>query len=141
MHPNVDTLGKWPISGDEARKAKRLIPIRSCEQLPLIHGQRDHVLFSFIVSNDYMNVGILQIPPGKYSEVERHEGDEALYLLEGDLVIRLVDEEQPTENQALFDGQHVCQGEKCLIPEGQRHQYINFTDKMVRAFIAIGPRL
>jgi len=141
MHPNIDALGRWPLPGPEARKEKRLIVVRPEDRLPLIHGKNDHVLFDFIVSNDYFHIALMEIPPGKFSEVEQHSGDEALYVLEGELEIRLSDPSSEQEGQALFDSHHISEGEPCFIPEGTAHQYYNFTDKMIRAFVAVGPGL
>lgn len=142
MKPNHKSLYKWPVEGKKAREDKILFHLTPHQQLPLIHGRKRHVLFSFIVSNDYMHVAVLTIPAGGYSEVESHKGDEASYVLEGELVVRLVSkEESEDEKTAVYESYHVHEGEKCLIPEGIKHQYINFTSRVTKVFVVIGPRL
>jgi len=138
--PNIDSLGHWPMEGKKARQGKKIIPVRAEEQLPLIHGKERHVLFSFVVSNDYINVALLQIPVGGISEVERHKGDELLYALRGDLVVQL---EEPGEakGSAVSLCHHVFQGEKCFIPGGTPHKYLNFNTAPIEAFAVIGPGL
>ena len=138
--PNIDSLGRFPLEGKKARRAKRIIPVRAGEQLPLIHGRERHVLFSFIVSNDYINVALLQMPVGAISEVETHQGDELLYALEGDLVVQL-EEVGAGEGSAVSLCHHIFQGEKCFIPGGTPHKYFNFTTRPVKAFVVIGPGL
>jgi len=140
MRPNLKSLYKWPVEGKKARQNATLFHLTPQQRLPLIHGRDKHVLFSFIVSNDYMHIAVLTIPPGGHSEVESHKGDEALYVLEEDLVVRLVPErESGGKKTAVYESYHICCGEKCLIPEGIKHQYLNFTHKVVKVFVAIGP--
>jgi len=87
-----------------------------------------------------MHAAILTIPVGGNSEVESHKGDEALYVLEGDLVVRLVSEEESEDKKsAVYGSHHIHCGEKCLIPEGVKHQYLNFTSRVVKVFVAMGP--
>ena len=140
MRPNLSSLGRWPVEGKKARQEKTLFHLTPEQYLPLIHGKEKHVLFSFMVSNDYMHAAILTIPVGGHSEVESHQGDEALYVLEGDLVVRLVPEEESKDKKsAVYQSHHIYCGEKCLIPEGVKHQYLNFTTRVVKVFVAMGP--
>ena len=71
----LDMLGRYPISGVEARKNRRLIHIPQDKMLRLIHGKENHILVSFFVSNDFVHFGIIQIPKGIYSDPDTHKGD------------------------------------------------------------------
>ncbi len=53
----LDLLGRFPVSGEEARKNKRLIHIPQDKMLRLIHGKENHILVSFFVSNDFVHFG------------------------------------------------------------------------------------
>ena len=142
MRANVDYLGKWPVDGAKVRKEKKLVVIRGDNHLHLIHGQEQHVLISMIVSNDFMNVGLLTIPVGGYSEMESHPGDETLYALEGDLTVRtLGPDEKEDEKSASYMSHQIRQWEKMLVSEGIRHQYLNFTEEPVKVFFAVAPKL
>ena len=142
MRANTDYLGKWPVDGAKVRKEKRLVVIRQDDHLHLVHGRKQHVLISMIVSNDFMNVGLITIPVGGYSEMESHPGDETLYALEGDLTVRTIGpDEKEDKKSASYMGHQIQQGEKLLIPEGTRHRYINFTEEPVKVFFAVAPRL
>lgn len=142
MRANIDYLGKWPADGAKLRKEKRLVAIGQDNHLHLIHGQERHVLISMIVSNDFINVGLIAIPVGGYSEMESHPGDETLCALEGNLTVRTIGpEEKEDRKSASYMSHQIYQGEKMLIPEGTRHQYINFTEHPVKAFFAVAPQL
>lgn len=142
MRANVDYLGKWPVDGAKVRKEKRLVVIRDDNHLHLIHGQEQHVLVSMIVSNDYLNVGLMTIPVGGYSEMECHAGDETLCALEGSLTVRTMGPNEKEDKKRASHMSHpVEQGEKMLIPQGTQHQYINFTEEPLRVFFAVAPKL
>ncbi len=142
MGANVDYLGRWPVNGAKVRKEKRLVAIRADSHLHLIHGREQHVLVSMIVSNDFLNVGLITIPVGGYSEMESHAGDETLYALEGDLTVRTIGlDDKEDKESASFMSYEIHQSEKMLIPEGTRHQYLNFTEEIVKVFFAVAPRL
>jgi quercetin dioxygenase-like cupin family protein len=142
MRANTDYLGKWPVDGAKVRKDKKLVVIRQDNHLHLIHGQEQHVLISMIVSNDFMNVGLLTIPVGGYSETESHPGDETLCALEGDLTVRTIEPDEKEDKKSASHMSHrVEQGEKMLIPEGTQHQYINFTNAPIKIFFAVAPKL
>ena len=140
--PNVDYIGRWPMDPVEARKAKRLVPITPSEHLHLIHGRDQHVLVSLIVSNEHVTLGLLTIPPGGYSEIEDHDGEEALAVLQGTLVVRTF---APGEELDLEKASHMsltvrC-GEKLYLPKGVKHCYKNFGEDVVKAYFAVAPRL
>jgi len=142
MRANIDYLGRWPVDGTKVREEKRLVAIRDDNHLHLIHGQEQHVLISTIVSNDFLNVGLITIPVGGYSEMECHAGDETLYALQGDLTVRTVGpDEKEDKESASFISYQIHQSDKMLIPEGTRHQYLNFTEEVIKVFFAVAPRL
>lgn len=143
IRPNINCLGKWPVDTVSFRAEKILLRIPKDKRLPLIHGEKNHVLFSFIVSSDYIHFGELTIPPNGYSEFEQHEGDEVIYALKGEVVIRISETDDPEleRENAVRSSYRVREGEKMLIPEGIKHQYFNFSDEVTKTLFAIAPRL
>ena len=140
--PNTEYIGRWPMDPDEARKNRRLIHITPEDHLLLIHGASQHILVSLAVSNEYVSLGLLIIPPGGYSEIEEHDGEEALAVLQGTLVVRTF---EPNEEADLTKTSHMsltarC-GEKVFIPQGIKHCYKNFGDDTVKVYFAVAPRL
>ena len=140
--PNIEYIGRWPMDPLEARKKKRLIHITPEGHLHLIHGAGQHILVSLAVSNEYVSLGVLTIPPGGYSEIEDHDGEEALSVLQGTLVVRTFEpgEELDTKKTSQMSLTARC-GEKVFIPRGIKHCYKNFGEDTVRAYFAVAPRL
>jgi quercetin dioxygenase-like cupin family protein len=139
---NLDYLGRWPVDPAAARAARRLIPITPADHLHLVHGRDQHVLVSVIVSNEHVTLRLLTIPPGGWSEIEGHDGEEALALLEGTLVIRTFapGEENDREKTSQLS-LTVHPGEKAYLPKGVKHSYKNFGEDVVRAYVAVAPRM
>jgi mannose-6-phosphate isomerase-like protein (cupin superfamily) len=138
---NIDSLGSWPAPGPKLRETKQLFIIKPEDQLTLIHGREKHVLFSFIVSNDYFHLAILKVPVSGISELETHKGDEIIHVLEGDLCVRIPTSEEERMDSATYPHFWLKTRESMLIPEGIKHQYMNFSNKRVKAFVAIAPKL
>jgi mannose-6-phosphate isomerase-like protein (cupin superfamily) len=141
LRRNLDSLGRWPAPGPELRQAKQLVIIRPNDQLALLHGRERHVLFSFVVSNDYMHLALLTVPVAGVSEFETHGGDEVINVLEGELCVRVSASADERSDDATYPHFKLGNREKMLIPAGVRHQYMNFTNDVVKAYLAIGPRL
>lgn len=139
MKSKMECLGRWPVSGKEARRQKNMILIPPERFLHLIQGKRHHVLVSFFVSNDFIHEGMMTIPAGQYSEPEVHKGDEVVYVLEGNLVMRIYKDKE--ETSVLQESFEVHENEKFLVPEGVKHQYFNFTDKVIKLIFAVAPDL
>jgi mannose-6-phosphate isomerase-like protein (cupin superfamily) len=138
---SVDSLGNWPAPGPMLREAKQLVIIHPQEQLQLLHGRHRHVLFSFVVSNDYMHLALLTVPVAGVSEFEIHDGDEVINVLEGELCVRISSSEDERTDDATYPHVKLDTRERMFIPAGVRHQYLNFTNKPVKAYLAIAPRL
>ena len=138
---NMDSIGNWPAPGSQLREKKQLIIIGKKDQLPLIHGKERHVLFSFAVSNDYMHVAILEVPVGVTSELEKHRGDEVVNVLKGELSVRIAASVSEKKDDATYTHISLKCGQKMFIPEGTWHQYINFQNSPLKAYVAIAPKL
>jgi mannose-6-phosphate isomerase-like protein (cupin superfamily) len=138
---NIDSLGFWPAPGPELRTTKQLIIIRPADQLHLLHGKLRHVLFSFVVSNDYMHLALLTVPVSGVSEFEIHDGDEVINVLTGELCVRVSSSEDEPTDDAAYPHTRLDTRERMFIPAGTRHQYLNFTNAPVQAYVAVAPRL
>jgi mannose-6-phosphate isomerase-like protein (cupin superfamily) len=137
----LDLLGKYPMSGEEARKNKRLIHIPPDKMLRLIHGKENHILVSFFVSNDFVHFGKIQVPKGIYSDPETHGGDEVLFILKGKLTVQVYEEEDEEDTSVLHESYEILPEEQFLIPEGMKHRYLNFSNEVVEAVFGIAPEL
>ena len=137
----LDMLGRYPISGVEARKNQRLIHIPQDKMLRLIHGKENHILVSFFVSNDFVHFGIIQIPKGIYSDPETHKGDEVLFVLKGKLTVQVYEDTDEEDTSVLHESYEILPEEQFLIPEGMKHRYLNFSNEIVEAVFGIAPEL
>lgn len=137
----LDLLGRYPISGQEARKNKRLIHIPPEKCLRLIHGKENHILVSFFVSNDFVHFGKIQIPKGIYSDPETHKGDEVLFVLKGKLTVQVYEDADEEPTGVLHESYEIHPEEQFLIPEGMKHRYLNFSNEIVEAVFGIAPEL
>jgi mannose-6-phosphate isomerase-like protein (cupin superfamily) len=138
---SIDSIGNWPAPGPDLRKAKQLIIIRPEDQLQILHGRERHVLFSFVVSNDYMHLCVLTVPTASVSEFETHQGDEVINVLEGEFCVRISSTEGERTDDATYPHIKIGKRERMFIPAGVRHQYLNFTNSPVKAYLAIAPML
>jgi mannose-6-phosphate isomerase-like protein (cupin superfamily) len=141
LKKNIDSLGLWPAPGPELRKAKQLVIVRPHDQLALIHGVDRHVLFSFVVSSDFMHLAVLTAPVGCTSEFETHNGDEVINVLEGELCVRVSSSKTERSDDATYPHYRLLEGDKMFIPAGVTHQYMNFVNDPVKAYIAVAPGL
>lgn len=132
-------LGTWPVPGPEAREKKQMIPVGSGQTLDVIHGEENHVLMSFFVSNDFVHVGKMTIPANGCSDPETHRGDEVLLCLEGTVSIFLPKEGQ--EEAVSTERYEVRTGERFFIPEGVNHQYFNLTAHICQVLLSVAPEL
>ena len=141
MKSLFDDYGKWPVDPAQARHDLELVKISRDDWKHLIHGEKEHVHVSVMLSTDYAQVGHIRLYPGSHSELENHAGDEVIYMLKGKMAIRVVTTSDLEVDAANANRQHfeLCQGEGFLIPEGFVHQYVNLTDEESVFFFGIGP--
>lgn len=141
MEKNIlDSIGKWPVSGPEARKKKEIFVIKPHQALEVIHGEHNHMLVSFAVSNDFIHFGSMTIPGGTTTDPETHEhGDEVFYVLEGPVSIVIADTgNSGSVSKSRFE---VNPGERFLIPEGTCHRYVNLSVKSAKLIFGTAPEL
>jgi quercetin dioxygenase-like cupin family protein len=140
MAIHFDEYGKWPVDPVAARKKQEMVKISPSQWKHFVHGEKDHVHLSLIASSNYAQVGYIQIPPGNFSELENHAGDEVIYMVKGKMAIRIVwtDDFEADAAQANHPHYEIRQGESFLIPAGYVHQYINFLEDDVVFYFGIG---
>jgi mannose-6-phosphate isomerase-like protein (cupin superfamily) len=135
----LNSIGKWPISGPEARKAKRILVIKPSQTLDVIHGANSHMLVSFAVSNDFIHFGSMTIAGGVITDSERHAGDEVFYVLEGVISVVIA---EPSETHSVSKSRFEANtGDRFLIPEGTWHQYLNTSQRPAKLIFGVAPEL
>jgi len=136
----LNNLKNWPKNIAESVKNKEILVISEKEALNLIHGKDNQNKISFFISNDKTNVGILTLTKGKFSDTEWHDGDEVIWVLKGEIQIKVWKKEEEIE-QVFQKCHHLNTNDKFLIPEGYNHQYFNLSSNTAKILFAISPSL
>lgn len=128
----TDDIGHFPVDGADMRATGAIYPVRDLDKLNNIHGTKHPMLLRFIAATDYGNFGEMILPAGgygpRYSEPDKHEGDAALYCVEGPVTVNL------NELQESFVLQ---EGDSFFLPAGTSYQLVNFEAKPVTCVFAI----
>ncbi|GHT02002.1 hypothetical protein AGMMS50276_31390 [Synergistales bacterium] len=83
------------------------------------------------LSTDRITVGIFSLPPGaSYNPPDIHSGDEAYFILEGELTVQ-----NPVSGQV----ECIKKGESMLVPAFAYHRGFNFGAGMMRTLFIIAP--
>lgn len=135
----LQLIGKWPVSGPEARRKKQIFVIRPGQTLDVIHGSENHMLVSFAVSNDFIHFGLMTIPSGVLTDPEVHNGDEVFYVLEGSISVLI---NSSNQSEAITKSRfEVNCGERFLIPERVSHRYFNHCRVPSKLIFGVAPEL
>lgn len=124
-------LGHLPMALHQAREKFTMNTIRDSDLLWRLEGKKP-ILVGILVSTEHLTVGKIQLLPGQHSDIQRHGGDESLYLLEGTLNIHTPE----NGGQRWFE---LNPGDGFYIPEGTPHQYYNISEQPVTLVFGCAP--
>jgi quercetin dioxygenase-like cupin family protein len=125
-------LGKWPMSQREAEAGHSMRVIRDADLLWTLVGDRSRILCGLYASTEHLTVGKMSLQPGQKSDVQHHDGDESLYVLDGTLNIRLPESQGPS----WFELQP---RDGFYIPADVPHQYYNVSGSPVNLLFGVAP--
>jgi mannose-6-phosphate isomerase-like protein (cupin superfamily) len=125
-------LGRWPMAQEAALANQTIRVIRAGDRLCRLEGARQQLLVDILASTEQLTVGIGELQPGRESDVTVHGGDESLYVLKGNLNIRLPE----NEGQRWFE---LNPKDGFYIPEGTPHQYYNISGSPVSFIFGVAP--
>jgi cupin superfamily acireductone dioxygenase involved in methionine salvage len=140
MENYLERLGNWPENISESVKKKEIRVISEEDTIGFIHGKHNQNKISFYLSNDMVHVGKLILTKGKFTDIESHRGDEALWVLEGNIQIK-VWKGDGTQDTVFQECHSLRTNDKFLIPEGYEHQYFNLSDGTAKILFTISPDL
>ena len=128
----TDDIGHWPVDAADARKTGAVYAVREHEKLNSVHGTAHPMLIRFITSNDYGNYGEFILPAGGYgprcSDPDSHEGDGALYCIDGPITVNLTDLQES----------YVLEPEDSFfLPAHTKYQLVNFENHAVKVVFAV----
>ena len=131
-HDNSE-LTQWPVNKEQIKKNRSFRVIRDTDLLWRLEDPAGEYLVGLLVSTEHLTVGKGVLLPGRRSPVERHDGDESVYVLEGRLNILLPD---ATEAPIWFE---LGPGDGFYLPRGTPHQYHNVSQGQAQFLFATAP--
>jgi len=130
---DVNQLGKFPLEGKVAREKPiyyYLMNESNC--LTTIYGLKNPMRIRFFVSNDFLHVGEFYLPSGgvgsRTSEINSHNGDMAIYCINGPITIFLPDSIETFR----LSGNNIM-----YIPPKTKYQIINYNSEPIVGYFAI----
>ena len=126
-------LDRWPQAQAEAEARYTIQVVREGDLQWRLEGTEQQLLVGILASTEHLTVGRMELLAGQRSDVEVHGGDESLYLLEGELNVRVPENEGPR----WFE---LRPGDGFFIPEGTPHQYYNISGAQASFLCGIAPR-
>jgi quercetin dioxygenase-like cupin family protein len=128
----TEWLGHWPMALAEARRKFTIQIMGEQDFLWALEGQTQQVLVGLLASTEHLMVGKIELLPGQKSDLQLHQGDESLYLLEGQLNVHV-----PENNgQRWFE---LKPSDGFYIPQGVPHQYYNMSGQPVSFLFGVAP--
>jgi len=124
-------LGRWPMAREAERADATMHLVTERDVLWTLEGA-ERVLVGLTLSTERATVGTIRLLPGQRSDVQRHAGDECVFLLSGAAGVRLPE----------HDGQRWFELEPedaMYIPEGTPHRYQNFSGRPATLFFIVAP--
>ncbi len=128
-----DWLGKLPMQAAELAKSNTMHVMRDADLVWRMEGPNQDALIGLYCATEHLTVGRMRLLPGQRSAVERHGGDEGLYVLSGDVNV-LVPE---AEGQVWFE---LKPRDGFYIPHGAPHQIHNTGATPAEIIFGIAPK-
>ncbi len=97
-----------------------------------LEGSGFPMMVGLIAATEHLTVGQIHLLPGQHSDPHAHGGDEAIYVVEGTLNIRVHDGQRPN----WFE---LKPGDECYVPQGTSHEYYNIGGAPVKAVFGVAP--
>lgn len=128
-----EVFGRWPMEQAQIESDFTFQVIREEDLLWRLEGGfGKEVLVGLLVATEHLTVGKMYLQPGQSTDLERHGGDECLYLLDGTLHMHCPEK----EGQIWFE---LNPQDGFFIPAGAPHQYYNMSDEPVTLIFGVAP--
>ncbi|NJN82021.1 MAG: cupin domain-containing protein [Caldilineaceae bacterium] len=127
-----DAWTRWPMERASVEANSTLRVIREQDYLWHLTGDDKPGLVGLLASTEHLTVGKLILPPGSQSAVERHAGDECLYVLEGTVNVHLPEHDAPS----WFE---LSPQDGFYLPADAAHRYHNMTDRPASLLFGVAP--
>lgn len=129
-------LGRWPDDTGEADTARTMRVLRSRDVLWRMEGEDHPILVGICRSTDQLTSGRVELRPGQRTDMRRHGGDLAGYVIEGRVSLHLPALQVPGPGNGWF---HVDAGDGFYVPAGDPYRLHNETDEAARFLFGVAP--
>ena len=126
-------LGEWPARAAEVRATDTITRVSRSDRLWRLEGPDPQLLVGIVASTEHLTVGVVEVLPGVRGGVDRHAGEEALYVTSGRLNVHL-----PEAKGASWFELEV--GDGFYLPADTPHQYYNWSDEPAEFVFGVAPR-
>ena len=129
-----DLLGQWPMARTAITDDFTISVIREPDLLWRLEGSKGReVLVGLLAATAHLTVGKIYLLPRQSTDIQVHDGDESLYLLEGTLNMHCPEK----DGQRWFE---LNPQDGFYIPAGAPHQYYNMSDTPVTLIFGVAPK-
>jgi quercetin dioxygenase-like cupin family protein len=128
-----DLLGGWPARTAEVRAAETIRRVGRGDRLWRLEGPDRQLLVGLIASTEHLTVGVAEVLPGVRGGVDRHAGEEALYVTSGRLNVHLPE----AKGASWFE---LEPGDGFYLPADTPHQYYNWSAEPAEFVFGVAPR-
>jgi len=124
-------LGRWPLAQKETSFTMRVL--READVLWRLEGDRQQVLVGILVSTEHFTIGKIRLLPGQSTGTRAHGGDLALYVLDGQMNVKLPEHDGPSWFEMKpKDG--------FFVPQGTRYEIHNIIGRPLEAMFGVAPQ-
>ena len=114
-------------------KSNTMTVVREADIHWRLEGDKQGALVGLFAATEHLTAGKVVLMPGQVGAIERHGGDESLYVLKGTLNVLTPE----TEGQRWFE---FSPRDGSFVPEGAPHQYQNLSAEPVEFYFGVAPR-
>lgn len=126
-------LGSLPMRAGELKAADSMRILRDSDLVWRLEGARQQTLVGLYCATEHLTVGRMRLLPGQVSDMQRHAGDEGLYVLSGKLNVLV-----PEASGQTWLELHPQDG--LYVPLGAPHQYHNVGSEPVEVVFGVAPK-
>ncbi|HEY8454644.1 MAG TPA: cupin domain-containing protein [Actinopolymorphaceae bacterium] len=128
-----ELLGSWPAARDSILAADTITRIGTADRRVRLEGPDQGLVVGLLASTEHLTVGVAELLPGARGDVERHPGEEALYVTRGRLNIHVP---EGCSNGSWLE---LTPGDGFFVPAGVAHQYYNWSAEPVEFVFGVAP--
>lgn len=126
-------LGRLPMENAKLAKSNTMTVLREADIHWRLEGEKQGALVGLFAATEHLTAGKVVLMPGQAGGLERHGGDESLYVAKGRLNVLTPE----ADGQKWFE---LNPRDGFFVPEGAPHQYHNLSAEPAEFYFGVAPR-